>query len=92
MLVKSALPALGVFLLVQCSGRDSEKDSINNEPSRIEHFVMTMKDQGKTPNRLIGQKSPYLLQHAFNPVDWYPWGEEAFRKARDEQKPIFLSI
>ncbi len=47
---------------------------------------------GKTPNRLINEKSPYLLQHAYNPVDWYPWGEEAFAKARAEDKPIFLSI
>ncbi len=43
-------------------------------------------------NHLRGEKSPYLLQHARNPVDWYPWGEEAFRKARDEDRPIFLSI
>lgn len=43
-------------------------------------------------NRLIREKSPYLLQHAHNPVDWYPWGEEAFRRAREENKPIFLSI
>jgi uncharacterized protein YyaL (SSP411 family) len=43
-------------------------------------------------NRLSLEKSPYLRQHATNPVDWYPWGEEAFRKAREENKPIFLSI
>jgi len=43
-------------------------------------------------NHLQHEKSPYLLQHADNPVDWYPWGEEAFRKAREEDKPIFLSI
>lgn len=43
-------------------------------------------------NRLIHQKSPYLLQHAHNPVDWFPWGEEAFRLAKDLDKPIFLSI
>jgi len=43
-------------------------------------------------NRLIHEKSPYLLQHAYNPVDWYPWGEEAFAKAKRENKPIFLSI
>jgi uncharacterized protein YyaL (SSP411 family) len=43
-------------------------------------------------NRLIEEKSPYLIQHAHNPVDWYPWGEEAFRKAREEAKPIFLSV
>jgi len=43
-------------------------------------------------NRLIHEKSPYLLQHAHNPVDWYPWGKEAFEKAKLEDKPIFLSI
>ncbi|MBI3472482.1 MAG: thioredoxin domain-containing protein [Candidatus Solibacter usitatus] len=43
-------------------------------------------------NRLAQEKSPYLLQHAHNPVDWYPWGEAAFEKARKEEKPIFLSI
>src|SRR5215813_664771 len=43
-------------------------------------------------NRLAQEKSPYLLQHAHNPVDWYPWGEEAFAKARKENKSIFLSI
>lgn len=46
----------------------------------------------KFTNRLINEKSPYLLQHAHNPVDWYAWGEEAFEKARKEDKPIFLSI
>jgi len=44
------------------------------------------------PNHLIAEKSPYLQQHAHNPVDWYPWSEEAFDKARREDKPIFLSI
>jgi uncharacterized protein YyaL (SSP411 family) len=43
-------------------------------------------------NRLAREKSPYLLQHAHNPVDWYPWGEEAFEKAARENKPIFLSV
>jgi hypothetical protein len=43
-------------------------------------------------NRLIHEKSPYLLQHAHNPVEWFPWGEEAFQKAKNENKPIFLSI
>jgi uncharacterized protein YyaL (SSP411 family) len=46
----------------------------------------------KYTNRLTREKSPYLLQHAHNPVDWYPWGDEAFEKARREQKPIFLSV
>lgn len=43
-------------------------------------------------NRLINEKSPYLLQHAHNPVNWFPWGDEAFEKAKSEDKPIFLSI
>lgn len=43
-------------------------------------------------NHLKNQTSPYLLQHAENPVDWYPWGEEAFRRAEEEDKPVFLSI
>src|ERR671913_441872 len=46
----------------------------------------------KFTNRLAKEKSPYLLQHQHNPVDWYPWGPEAFEKAKRENKPIFLSI
>ena len=42
-------------------------------------------------NRLATETSPYLLQHADNPVDWYPWGDEAFTRAREEDKPILLS-
>ena len=45
-----------------------------------------------SPNRLFHEKSPYLLQHAYNPVDWYPWGDEAFREAKRLDKPVFLSI
>ncbi|MGC9976292.1 MAG: thioredoxin domain-containing protein [Syntrophales bacterium] len=47
---------------------------------------------GNIPNRLIHEKSPYLLQHAYNPVDWYPWSGEAFDKALTENKPVFLSV
>ena len=47
---------------------------------------------GRPENRLGREKSPYLRQHRFNPVDWHPWGDEAFEKARRESKPIFLSI
>lgn len=49
-------------------------------------------DGGAEFNRLVFEQSPYLRQHARNPVDWYPWGEEAFERAREENKPIFLSI
>jgi uncharacterized protein len=49
-------------------------------------------EQRASPNRLVGETSPYLLQHAWNPVDWYPWGPEALQRARAEDKPILLSI
>ncbi|MCY3566988.1 MAG: DUF255 domain-containing protein, partial [Chloroflexi bacterium] len=44
------------------------------------------------PNRLAGETSPYLLQHANNPVDWYPWGDEAWARARAEDKPVLVSV
>ncbi len=47
---------------------------------------------GHQKNRLAGETSPYLLQHQENPVDWYPWGEEAFREAREQDLPILLSV
>ncbi len=62
----------------------SEIASENKEKTMAEH-------QSKS-NRLIHEKSPYLLQHAYNPVDWYPWGDEALEKAHKEDKPILLSI
>ena len=52
----------------------------------------TVDPKHKHTNRLIKEKSPYLLQHAHNPVDWYPWGKEAFEAAKKADKPIFLSI
>src|ERR1041385_3828417 len=62
--------------------------------SETKDFVNTTSGAGthSHTNRLSREKSPYLLQHQFNPVDWYPWGDEAFEKARRENKPIFLSI
>ena len=62
----------------------TEKTEKNEKP-RLE-------GKRRKPNRLASEKSPYLLQHAYNPVDWYPWGQEAFEKARKENRPIFLSI
>jgi uncharacterized protein len=56
---------------------------------------MSQKESSKSPqhtNRLANESSPYLLQHAHNPVDWYPWGEEALKKAKEENKPIIVSI
>lgn len=53
---------------------------------------LNAEDKPKHQNHLVNEKSPYLLQHANNPVDWHPWGEAAFAKAKKENKPIFLSI
>src|SRR5712672_4122895 len=47
---------------------------------------------GRKPNRLINEQSPYLRQHAYNPVDWYAWGPEALARAKSENKPIMLSV
>ena len=49
-------------------------------------------NSNRKPNRLIHEKSPYLLQHAYNPVNWYPWSEEPFDKAKNEDKIVLLSI
>ena len=57
---------------------------------RTEHF--NNNQQPTYINRLILEKSPYLLQHAHNPVNWFPWGEEAFNRAKESNKPIFLSV
>ncbi len=54
--------------------------------------MMRMTDTSRTPNRLIHETSPYLKQHAYNPVDWFPWGEEALATAKKLDRPIFLSI
>ena len=51
-----------------------------------------MQTAKKYTNRLIDETSPYLLQHAHKPVDWYPWGDEAFTKAKAEDKPVLVSI
>ena len=58
----------------------------------VDAYLQQHRQAGDKPNRLIEQSSPYLLQHAYNPVDWYAWGEEAFEQARRQDKPIFLSI
>ena len=58
----------------------------------VNSYLQTAKAQGSKANNLINESSPYLLQHAYNPVNWYAWGDEAFAKAKKENKPIFLSI
>jgi len=58
----------------------------------VDAYLQHEKQQGHKANGLIEESSPYLLQHAYNPVNWYAWGDEAFKKAKKENKPIFLSI
>jgi len=53
---------------------------------------VTLESKQRKPNRLVNETSPYLQQHAFNPVDWYPWGDEALARAKELDRPIFLSI
>jgi len=62
------------------------------EPKENGDVTTTTASETRPANRLIHETSPYLLQHAHNPVDWYPWGDEALARARDENKPIFLSV
>ena len=66
--------------------------SIQIEPIADNNKIVDVSAPSKRYNRLIHEKSPYLLQHADNPIYWYSWGEEAFAAARAENKPIFLSI
>jgi uncharacterized protein YyaL (SSP411 family) len=73
---------------VEAQGQPGGSSSSNLSPA----VQGSVPEQDREPNRLIHEKSPYLLQHAGNPVDWYPWGEEAFSRARKENRPIFLSI
>lgn len=68
-----------------------EKEARIPIPSAAE-LLQLPQDGGSEYNRLVFEKSPYLLQHAANPVDWHPWGEGAFQKAKETDKPIFLSI
>ncbi|HVY13180.1 MAG TPA: thioredoxin domain-containing protein, partial [Alphaproteobacteria bacterium] len=82
--VASALLPIAV---VSLSAADAPPAKSSNTAANVSNKAVP-----KHTNRLAKEKSPYLLQHAHNPVDWYPWGEEAFAKARAEKKPIFLSI
>ena len=79
-----ALGAASLLALPACQQR--------NAPVTMSATNVAIPPAHKHTNRLAQEKSPYLLQHAHNPVDWFAWGEEAFEKARREHKPIFLSI
>ncbi len=89
----SSFPIRGFILSIFMKGcvcNDMKANENNISPKISQHETKTP-HKGK-PNRLIHEKSPYLQQHAYNPVDWYAWGEEAFQKAIRENKPVFLSI
>lgn len=73
--------------------KPSEEKSHARKPlPSPEEIAKLPPDGGPKYNRLVFEQSPYLLQHAANPIDWYPWGKEAFEKARKEDKPVFLSV
>ncbi len=85
-MVRPALYIITAVLLVVLvlAGSDTERER---------SVIMTgIEAKAKHTNRLVNESSPYLLQHAQNPVDWYPWSDEAFEKARREDKPVFLSV
>ena len=84
--------ALGALLWLETRPSAASGPSVRKPLPGPEELKNLPPDGGPEFNRLVFEKSPYLLQHAANPVDWYPWGEEAFKKARKEDKPIFLSI
>ena len=82
---------LGAVFSVLLAALPASAQEVDPLP-KAEELQALPADGGTRYNRLVFEQSPYLLQHATNPVDWYPWGEEAFGKAEAEDKPIFLSI
>ncbi len=82
------VPVISAIFLGGCGGKTAKIERATPTPDA----APIGRHAHAHTNRLAGQMSPYLLQHAHNPVDWYPWGEEAFAKARRENKPIFLSV
>lgn len=93
--VSAFLLVVGSLFFQQDSSQQSPEPGAMADTTldeELQALIEEKRKEGLEPNRLITEKSPYLLQHAFNPVDWYPWGEEAFERARAEDKPIFLSV
>ena len=87
MITRFRFGILALVCLVTANHNDAGRTPVDAQ--RSDNAATKMSEH---TNRLAHEKSPYLLQHAHNPVDWYPWGEEAFAKARRENKPIFLSV
>jgi hypothetical protein len=87
MITRFRFGILALVWLVTANHNDAGPTPVDARPAESAATKMS-----EHTNRLAQEKSPYLLQHAHNPVDWYPWGEDAFAKARRENKPIFLSV
>ncbi len=89
-LIPGVLCAIPLLLIMASGpGRGGEQDSPSPVPAED---AESPAGDGDECNRLAGESSPYLLQHARNPVDWYPWSDAAFAKAKKEDKPVFLSV
>ena len=86
-----ATATLGMICIVP-AGPAVRAQTVAPVPSTSDVQVNVVDGKPRFTNRLIDSKSPYLRLHAHNPVDWFPWGEEAFEKARREGKPLFVSI
>ena len=84
-------PVLGANISQKPQKEEPMSDTRTALPAP-EELAALPPDGGPKFNRLVFEKSPYLLQHAANPVDWYPWGPEAFSRAKGEEKPVFLSV
>ena len=79
-------------MLAVCAQADAAEVPVDIVQNTVANYLQDNREAGNKPNSLLQQSSPYLLQHAYNPVQWYAWGEEAFALARKQNKPIFLSI
>jgi len=95
--LSNSLAVLSLFfgllcLFFQTQSHAEEKHTVREPLPSADIIAALPKDGGKEFNRLVFATSPYLRQHARNPVDWYPWGQEAFDRAKKENKPIFLSV
>src|SRR5688572_5193581 len=89
---RASVPSVLAAVLIPfaaCSSQQTPPQQPTQEPTVTKEQKPA---QDRRPNRLAKETSPYLRQHQLNPVDWHPWGEEAFAKAKKEDKPIFLSI
>ncbi|MFT5189696.1 MAG: hypothetical protein ACI9DF_002359 [Verrucomicrobiales bacterium] len=86
------MSGIAMLSLIMNPDARAEEGQKRLPPPLAEEIAKLPKDGGPEFNRLVFEQSPYLLQHARNPVDWWPWGEEAFKAAKDKDKPVFLSI